>query len=124
MGVGHSVPVPNDQRPLLFQTVGWSEQKGDRAHATRSNVRRIPALISTGQRGLLARCFHYERKQRARIKTDLSLQMTRNKLGHFEHGNGFLAVENWLEFIVGVDLGSNLCILKFVLLDVVPEFFR
>ena len=49
--------------------------------------------------------------------------MTRNKLGHFKHRNGLLAVEDRLELVVGVDLGSHLGILKFVLLDVVPEFF-
>ncbi len=50
--------------------------------------------------------------------------MTRNKFGHFKHRNGLFAVEDRLELVVGVDLGPHLGILKFVLLDVVPEFFR
>jgi len=50
-------------------------------------------------------------------------EMLRNELGHFEHVDRLLAIEYFLEFIVGVDIALILRILKVVLLDVCPECF-
>jgi hypothetical protein len=47
--------------------------------------------------------------------------MAGNELGHLEHRNSLLAIEDELELVVGVDLGSYLGVLKLVLLDVVPK---
>jgi hypothetical protein len=54
-------------------------------------------------------------------KRSLRLQVTRNELGHLEHRNSLFTVEDGLELVVGVDLGSHLGVLKLVLLDVVPK---
>lgn len=47
--------------------------------------------------------------------------MTRDELGHFEHADLALAIENRSERVVGVDLSLLRFVLQTVLLDVVPE---
>ena len=47
--------------------------------------------------------------------------MARDKLGHLEHTDLALAIENRPERIVSVDLSSLCLVLKAVLLDVVPK---
>ena len=58
-----------------------------------------------------------------RIKTaNLCLtNMARDELGHFEHADLALAVENRSERVVGIDLCSLGFVLKTVLLDIVPK---
>ena len=50
--------------------------------------------------------------------------MARDELGHLEHADLALAVENRSERVVGVDLRSLGFVLKTVLLDVVPKLLR
>jgi len=47
--------------------------------------------------------------------------VARDELGHLEHADLALAVENRSERVVGVDLSSLRFVLKAVLLDLVPE---
>jgi len=51
----------------------------------------------------------------------LTLHMPGHELGHFKHADLRLAVEHFLERIIGIDVSLVRCILKFVLLDVVPK---
>src|SRR5580658_6562925 len=53
----------------------------------------------------------------------LFLHMPGHQLGHLEHADLLLAVEDGLQILVSVDKGPLLCILKSVLADVAPEFF-
>ena len=48
--------------------------------------------------------------------------MTRDELGHLEHTDLGLAIEDSLQLVVGIDLGLHLRILQFVLLNVDPQF--
>lgn len=50
-------------------------------------------------------------------------EVFRNMLGHFKHVDYLFAGENLFEVIVGIDVSLVYLILKFVLLDVNPEFF-
>ena len=47
--------------------------------------------------------------------------MARDELRHLEHADRLLAVEDRLQLVVGIDLGSHLLVLETILLDVVPE---
>ena len=49
--------------------------------------------------------------------------MPRDKLRHLEHADLALAIEDWLQRIVGIDLGSLLFVLEPIFLDVIPKFF-
>ena len=53
----------------------------------------------------------------------LLFQMARNVFRHLEHGNLFLASKDSFEGIVSIDQRLFLCVLKFVLLDVIPYLF-
>ena len=50
-------------------------------------------------------------------------QMARNVFRHLEHGNLLLASKDSFEGIVSIDQRLFLCVLKFVLLDVIPYLF-
>ena len=50
--------------------------------------------------------------------------MPGDQLGHLEHADLALAIEDGAERVVSVDLGSLFLVLETVLLDVVPELFR
>ena len=52
---------------------------------------------------------------------ELLFQMPRNVFRHLEHCNLFLASKNSFEGIVSIDQRLFLCVLKFVLLDVLPD---
>jgi len=47
-----------------------------------------------------------------------------DQLGHFKHGDGFLAAEDILQRVVGVDVGAFLLILQAIFLDVGPQLLR
>jgi len=47
-----------------------------------------------------------------------------DQLGHLEHADLTLAVENGTKRVIGINLGSLLFILTTVFLNVVPQFFR
>jgi hypothetical protein len=47
-----------------------------------------------------------------------------DQLGHLEHGNGFLAAENRLKFVIGVDVGFLFLVLEPILFYVPPKFLR
>ena len=47
--------------------------------------------------------------------------MARDEFRHLEHAHLFLAIEDGLEGVVGIDQGLFLFVLKFVFLDVIPE---
>src|SRR6476660_4477815 len=49
--------------------------------------------------------------------------MPGNVFRHLKHGNLFLASKNSFEGIVSIDQRLFLCVLKFVLLDVIPDLF-
>ena len=48
--------------------------------------------------------------------------MPGNELGHLEHADFGFAIEDSLQLVVCIDLGSHISVLQFVLLDVDPEF--
>jgi hypothetical protein len=52
---------------------------------------------------------------------ELLFQMPRNVFRHLEHGNLLLASKDGFEDIVSIDQRLFLCVLKFVLLDVVTS---
>ena len=54
-------------------------------------------------------------------RKDLLLDVPRDELGHLEHADLALPVEDGLERIVRIEHGPFLVILATVLLDVVPE---
>ena len=56
-------------------------------------------------------------------RTELLLHMPGDVSSHLEHGNLFLASKDSFEGIVRIDQGLFLCVLKFVLLDVIPYLF-
>src|SRR4030088_1351084 len=56
-------------------------------------------------------------------RIELLFQMPRDVSSHLEHGNLFLASKDSFEGIVSIDQGLFLCVLKFVLLDVIPYLF-
>jgi hypothetical protein len=53
----------------------------------------------------------------------LSPHVTRDQPRHLEHGHARLAIEDDLQCIIRINLRPLLLILKFILLDIVPEFF-
>ena len=50
-------------------------------------------------------------------------QVRGDELGQLKHADGFFAVEDRLQLVVGVDLSSDLLVLKAIFLDIVPELF-
>ncbi len=50
------------------------------------------------------------------------LEVAGDELGHLEHADRLLAVEDGLKFVVRIDLGSHLFVLETIFLNVVPEF--
>ena len=54
---------------------------------------------------------------------EMLFQMARNVFRHLEHGNLLLASKDGFEDIVSIDQRLFLCVLKFVLLDVIPYLF-
>jgi hypothetical protein len=52
---------------------------------------------------------------------EVLLNVLADQLGHFKHGDSFLATEDDFEFVVGVDIGPFLLVLQAVLFYVGPQ---